>query len=83
MRALLILAVCLFLQGCGDPKTETVDLKNVPEPVMKVAKEQLPDVKFEEAWKTQSGNYEIRGKQPNGKVRDVQIKPDGTVVEVD
>ena len=74
----------LFVVGCeSKPKGENVELDKVPEPVMKVAKEKLPDVKFEQAWKTPNGNYEVRGKGKNGKVRDIQVKPDGTVVEVD
>ena len=74
----------LFVVGCeSKPKGENVDLDKVPEPVMKVAKEKLPDVKFEQAWKTPDGNYEVRGKGKNGKVRDIQVKPDGEVVEVD
>ncbi len=50
---------------------------------MKVAKDELPGVKFEQAWKTPGGNFEVRGKGQNGKVRDIQVKPDGEVVEVD
>ena len=81
----MILAVALlFVVGCeSKPKGENVDLDKVPEPVMKVAKEKLPDMKFEQAWKTPNGNYEVRGKGKNGKVRDIQVKPDGEVVEVD
>ena len=74
----------LLVVGCeSKPKGENVDLDKVPEPVMKVAKEKLPDVKFEQAWKTPNGNYEVRGKGKNGKVRDIQVKPNGDVVEVD
>ena len=82
---MMLALTLLFVVGCGEskPKGENVELDKVPEPVMKVAKEKLPDVKFEQAWKTPDGNYEVRGKGQNGKVRDIQVKPDGTVVEVD
>lgn len=87
MRKLVMMLALLFVVGCGGcsdkPKGENVPLDKVPEPVMKVAKEKLPDVKFEQAWKTPNGNYEVRGKGKNGKVRDIQVKPDGEVVEVD
>jgi hypothetical protein len=82
---MMLALTLMFVVGCGEktPKGENVELDKVPEPVMKVAKEKLPDVKFEQAWKTPDGNYEVRGKNKNGKVRDIQVKPDGTVVEVD
>lgn len=88
MRSVVIMLALtlslLFVVGCeSKPKGENVDLDKVPEPVMKVAKEKLPDVKFEQAWKTPNGNYEVRGKGKNGKVRDIQVQPDGIVVEVD
>ena len=84
VKMLALTLTLLFVVGCeSKPKGENVELDKVPEPVMKVAKEKLPDVKFEQAWKTPNGNYEVRGKGKNGKVRDIQVKPDGTVVEVD
>jgi hypothetical protein len=87
MRYFLVpfLVLVLLSAACskGTPAGENVPLANVPEPVMKVAKEKLPDVKFEQAWKTPTGNYEVRGKEKNGKVRDIQIKPNGEVVEID
>ena len=85
MRSVVMMLALVFLIGCGEktPKGENVELDKVPEPVMKAAKEKLPDVKFDQAWKTPNGNYEVRGKAKNGKVRDIQVKPDGTVVEVD
>ena len=85
MRSIVMVLALLFVVGCGErtPKGENVELDKVPEPVMKSAKEKLPGVTFEQAWKTSNGNYEVRGKAKNGKVRDIQVKPDGTVVEVD
>ena len=85
MRSIIVMLALLFVVGCGErtPKGENVELDKVPEPVMKSAKEKLPGVTFEQAWKTPNGNFEVRGKAKNGKVRDIQVKPDGTVVEVD
>ena len=85
MRSVVMMLALVFVIGCGEktPKGENVELDKVPEPVMKAAKEKLPDVKFDQAWKTPNVNYEVRGKAKNGKVRDIQVKPDGTVVEVD
>lgn len=79
--------MCLgvVLAGCGEKESKSADvpLKDVPQPVMDVAKEKLPGVNFDQAWKTKNGNYEVRGKTKDGKVRDIQVKPSGEVVEVD
>ncbi len=50
---------------------------------MKTAKKEPLDVEFEQAWKTPDGNFEVRGKEKSGKVRDVRVKPTGETVEVD
>ena len=78
----------LALAGCGESfeKTEMVPIEKVPEPVMKVAKEKLPGVKFDTAWTEKNGDktvYEVRGKSADGKTRDIKVSPDGTVLEVD
>ena len=86
------LLLCLFLfatsAGCGEifEKTEMVELDKVPEPVMEAAKKKLPDVKFETAWTEKKDDkiaYEVRGKDKNGKTRDVKVSPTGEILEVD
>jgi len=58
--SMLLLFCIVGCGGCSDkPKGENVALDLVPEPVMKVAKEKLPGVAFEQAWKTPNGNYEV------------------------
>lgn len=75
----------LLLSGCGEDHSQSanVPIEQVPDPVVKVAKEKLPGVNFEQAWKTRNGNYEVRGKTKDGKVRDIQVTPGGEVIEVD
>ncbi len=78
----------LLVAGCSEAfeKTEMVPIDKVPEPVMKVAKEKLPGVKFDTAWTETEGDktvYEVRGKSADGKTRDIKVSPDGTVLEVD
>jgi hypothetical protein len=86
MRAVLAAVVLALVIGCGgqSQKRDEIPLTEVPENVMKVAKEKLPDVTFDKAWKSKDGQlYEISGKNKKGKVREIDIKPDGTVVEIE
>lgn len=71
--------------GCGQAKQELTSLRleDVPPELMKIAGEQLPGVKFDTAFRKSSGTIEIRGKAKNGKIREVDIRPDGTVEEVE
>jgi hypothetical protein len=79
------LILLLLLTSCGEDHSQSanVPLEQVPEAVIKVAKDKLPGVTFEQAWKTRKGNYEVRGKAKDGKVRDIQITPSGDVIEID
>ena len=83
------MALCLGLCGCGGkdadgegPKT-VVKLEEVPEPAMKTAKEKLPGLKFHEAYLKKDGTYEVRGKDNTGKVREVEVKADGTFIQIE
>jgi hypothetical protein len=71
--------------GCGgsEPKALVVPLNQVPEPLLKTAREKLPMVKFVYARKLANGNYEIRGTAKNGKTREVELTPLGEVVEIE
>jgi hypothetical protein len=90
-NACRLVAVCLCIAcGCSKgekPKSpEILSLDQVPEAVMKAANEKLPDVKFDSAWKAvERGQevYEVRGKTSIGKVFEVEVTPDGTVVGVE
>jgi hypothetical protein len=86
MRPLaLLLVVSASCAGCGESKQEitTLRLEDVPPELMKIAKEQLPGIEFDTVWKKPSGTFEIRGKAKNGKIREVDIRPDGTIEEVE
>lgn len=85
LLATLLATSALTLTGCGQSEAgkTTIDLKDVPAEVMKVAKEKLPDVTFTTAWKKADGSYEVRGKAKNGKVREIDIKADGTVADIE
>ena len=83
--AALALLLALIV-GCAEKQTSKKDptkLEEVPESVMKVAKQKLPDVKFDRAWKNEKGAYEIAGKNKAGKTREIDVMPDGTVLEIE
>jgi hypothetical protein len=62
---------------------DVIQLDQVPDNVMQVAKEQLPDVTFDKAWRKKNGEYEVSGKDKKGKIREIDIKPDGTITEIE
>ena len=86
-----LVALALILGGCGKSRevpapVEMVPLDQVPEAVMKTAREKLPDVKFDTAWKKKEDGqevYEVRGKTSSGKTFEVEVSPDGNVVKVE
>jgi len=81
--AAVAFAFLLALAGCGSAKVEKTPMKleDVPPEIMKIAKEQLPDVTITEAFK-EGPHYELRGKNKQGKVCEVDITPEGKVLEV-
>jgi len=60
-----------------------IPLDQVPAPLVKTAKEKLPEVTFDHARRLPNGNYEIRGKAKNGKVREVELTAASEVVEIE
>jgi hypothetical protein len=72
------------LTGCGEkPQAKTrLELKDIPGDIMKVAKEKLPGITFDAAFREPNGSYELRGKDKTGKVREIDIRGDGTVEEL-
>ena len=77
----------LMLAGCGaaPAPTTAVPLAEIDPDIMSVAQKSLPKVKFDNARKVQFGAeevLEIRGKLPNGKIREVKVSASGKVVEV-
>ena len=81
----VIAVVAVAAAGCGEkpPTAHIVPLAQVPGPVLATAREKLPNVKFDLAWRTPDGNYEVRGTEPSGKTRDICTTPKGEVVEID
>ncbi len=72
--------------GCGEAKKappKTMRISDVPAAFMETARKELPNVDFDEVWVKKDGTLEIRGKAKNGKVREIKIRPDGTVEEIE
>jgi len=87
MRWVLFAVVLSAAWGCGSagegPKTP-VKMEDVPAPAMKTAKEKAPEVtNFHEAYRKKDGVLEIRGKTKTGKVIEVEVKDDGTFVDIE
>ncbi len=83
--SVMVLQMGMIL-GCGGAtkgKKTTIDLKDVPPNIMKIAKEKLPGVEFDTAWVKENGVFEVRGKAKNGKVREIDIRPDGSIEEIE
>jgi hypothetical protein len=81
-------AAWLAVAGCGSPlkPDESVPLDRVPEPVMKAAREALPGFKFDAAYKIKFDGqdaYEIRGKNKQGQIREVELSTTGNVLLIE
>jgi hypothetical protein len=87
-RTLLAATIALAAVGCGDDEHEdaqSVPIDQVPPRLLEVARKQLPGIPFDRAYKIDVGGkdaYEIRGKDGRGKIREVEVSQDGTVLEV-
>lgn len=83
MRIWLSLTCCVVL-GCGRAEQGSlIPLEEVPEAMMRTAKEKLPEVEFEQAIKRADGSMEVRGKDKRGKVRDVEFGANGEFLEIE
>ena len=85
----LLTAISLGLVcGCGEQPDRPVvlTLDQVPIEAREAAAKSLPQVKFDSAWKAKINGqeaYEIRGKESGGKIREVEVTPDGKVLAVE
>ena len=86
-----ISALVLALFGCADgddagpPKTPMA-MDQVPAVVLKAAKAAAPDLTFYAAYKNQfngQDSIELKGKTKNGKIREIEVSPDGKVLGIE
>ena len=86
MRRLLLVAILVC--GCsGQPRVDehraALPIDQVPKPVLTAAHKRLPDVRFDTAWKLDTGAIQMRGKSKTGKIHAIQLSDAGKVLEVD
>lgn len=91
-RSMAVGAGVLAFVGCGEegvtPDTirKPLPIADVPEAVLKAAQKDMPDVKFTDAFQNlEKGvtlqSYEIRGRNANGKIREVRVSLTGEILE--
>jgi hypothetical protein len=83
MRLLPLAA--MLLAGCGSttPSGGAVTLDQLPAGTMAAAKQKLPNVKFEKAWRNAKGGYDVQGKDAKGKIREIHFDGNGNVTGVE
>jgi len=70
--------------GCGAAsKSQAISIDDVPQELLEIAKEKLPGVTFDQAVKKANGVLEVRGKDPKGKIRDIEFSKTGEIVEIE
>lgn len=82
-----LVVACMVAAGCGLGARPTaappLKIEDLPPAFMATARKELPGVKFDSAFRKPDGTLEIRGREKSGKVREVEIGTDGTVVEIE
>lgn len=84
MRRWCLGIVLCLAGGCGsEPASQLIPIEQVPEKMLKTAREKLPDVKFDQAVKRKDGTLEVRGKDSRGKTRDIDFSAAGEILEIE
>lgn len=83
-----LLLCAILAAGCESEKKadEAIPLDKVPPVVLKAARDKMPDVVLDTAYRdTYNGQpvYEVRGKAKNGKIRECEVNEKGEVVNVE
>jgi hypothetical protein len=76
--------------GCGDVDDDDkatsktpLPMDQVPEAVLKTAREAAPDLTFYAAFKDKfegQESIELKGKTKNGKIREIEVSPQGKLL---
>jgi hypothetical protein len=92
-RVMMLLVLAAMLSGCGGGDDDDVaeqktilPMDKVPAVVMEAAKKAAPDLTFFGAY---SGTYqgkpaiELKGKTKNGKIKELEMSPEGVLLGVE
>lgn len=88
-RLTTLMLVGLLLFGCKKAdvvQDESIPLESVPAAVMQTAREQLPEIPFQQAFKFEADGkviYELRGVNAAGQVREVEVFASGELFQVE
>lgn len=88
-RPWMLAAALLAAIGCEGPepqREQTLPIDQVPAPALAAAKKALPGYQFEVAFKIKVDGreaLELRGRDRRGKTREVEVTPEGEVLEVE
>src|SRR5262249_20708631 len=89
LAAALALAAGCEHEAPPDTFRRVVEIKDVPDDILKAAKKALPDVKFQDAFKNlrtadkSRHSYEVRGRNARGRIREVRVSTDGQILEME
>ena len=85
-----ILVLTMAMTGCGgdddDDRGEgkkPMPMDQVPAVVLKAAKAAAPDLTFYAAYRDQfngQDSIELKGKTKNGKIKEIEVSPDGKLL---
>jgi len=79
LPAVVALAGCWSMPAAAPPLT----IEDLPPAVVQTAKKRFPGATFTEVFRKPDGTIEIRGRERAGEIRELLMRPDGTVVEVE
>lgn len=81
----MILPAMVALAGCGSKPAAAppVAIEDLPPAVVQTAKKRFPSATFTEVFRKPDGTLEIRGRERAGKIRELLIRPDGTIIELE
>jgi hypothetical protein len=89
-----LVALVLLAGGCDNDRLpdhyrKSTEISALPGVVRKAAEQALPGVTFSDAWQNLNSktralhSYEIRGRNANGKVREVRVSTTGEILELE